>query len=92
MRMLEIYMNGERCEFAQGRIGSGTIERKIKEVSNYDSHGVEDFLLEEIEDGEDSGHILILNEDGDAVMVDDKPVVVATWELVLDEEENEEWK
>tara|TARA_R100000687_G_C6434227_1_gene157278 strand:+ start:856 stop:1134 length:279 start_codon:yes stop_codon:yes gene_type:complete len=92
MRMLEIYMNGERCEFAQGRIGSGTIERKIKEVSNYDSHGVEDFLLEEIEDGEDSGHILILNEDGDAVMVNDKPVVVATWELVLDEEENEEWK
>lgn len=92
MKILEIYMSGERFEFPQDRVGSGRIERKIKEVSNYDSHGVEDYLIEEIADGEDGGHILILNEDGDAIVVDDKPVVVATWELVLDEEEDEEWK
>jgi hypothetical protein len=92
MKTLELYISGEMFEFNQVKIGSGKIEKIIKEVSKYDSHGVEDYLLEEIADGDDGGDILIMNEDGDAVIIDDKPVVVATWELVLDEEENEEWK
>ena len=63
------------------------IEREIKDASNYDAHGVEEDIENDLDDGEIEGVIHILNEDGDPIMTDLKPIIIANWEVKEEEEE-----
>lgn len=85
--LLEILSNNNRYEFEVDKIGSGVVEDAIRSSSNYHPHGVEDDLAISIEEGDKFGDILVLNDDAEEIILDGKPIVVATWELIPNENE-----
>mgnify|MGYP003146034317 FL=1 len=85
--LLEILSNNNRYEFEVEKIGTGAVEDAIRSSSNYHAHGVEDDLAISIEEGDKFGDILVLNDDAEEIMLDGKPIVVATWEVIPNENE-----
>jgi len=86
-KYIEIHCNDQRIEVKLDDLGNGKIEREIKDASNYDAHGVEEDIENDLDDGEIEGVIHILNEDGDPIMTDLKPIIIANWEVKEEEEE-----
>ena len=87
MMLLEILSNNQRYEFEVEKIGTGVVEEAIWKSSNYHAHGVEDDPAISIEEGDKFGDILVLNDDAQEIILDGKPIVVATWELIPNENE-----